>query len=160
MRRDDLLVTHWGAQFYGRRFACSVGRAGIGIKRREGDLLSPRGVWQIEEVWTRPDRMPFDGRVIGLRDAWCDDPEDPRYNTAILTDVMGEEQLRRPDPLYDIVAVLNYNRDPVRNGEGSAIFMHCWRKPRHPTAGCIAFAKPDLVWILAHWTTRSRVVIR
>jgi L,D-peptidoglycan transpeptidase YkuD (ErfK/YbiS/YcfS/YnhG family) len=45
-------------------------------------------------------------------------------------------------------------------GRGSAIFLHVWRKPRHPTAGCIAFARDDLAWILAHWQRASRVVAR
>jgi L,D-peptidoglycan transpeptidase YkuD (ErfK/YbiS/YcfS/YnhG family) len=45
-------------------------------------------------------------------------------------------------------------------GRGSAIFLHVWRRPRHPTAGCIAFARADLAFILARWTPRSRVVVR
>jgi L,D-peptidoglycan transpeptidase YkuD (ErfK/YbiS/YcfS/YnhG family) len=65
----------------------------------------------------------------------------------------------RADPLYDLVAVLDWNRRPVVPGRGSAIFLHLWRKPRHPTAGCIAFRGADLAWILARWTPRSRVVV-
>ncbi len=72
----------------------------------------------------------------------------------------GCEALRRADPLYDLVGVLDFNRGPVVAGAGSAIFLHVWRKPRHPTEGCIAFARGDLVRILAGWTPRSRVVVR
>jgi L,D-peptidoglycan transpeptidase YkuD (ErfK/YbiS/YcfS/YnhG family) len=44
-------------------------------------------------------------------------------------------------------------------GRGSAIFLHVWRRPRHPTAGCIAFRRADLAWILARWTPRCRVAV-
>ena len=38
---SDLVVGRWGARFGGRRFACAVGRGGIGVKRAEG-TGSPR----------------------------------------------------------------------------------------------------------------------
>ena len=60
----------------------------------------------------------------------------------------------------DLVAVTDWNRHPVVAGRGSAIFLHVWRKARHPTAGCIAFRRGDLAWILARWTRRDRVVVR
>lgn len=62
--------------------------------------------------------------------------------------------------MYDLVAVLDWNRRPVVAGRGSAIFLHVWRKPRHPTAGCVVFRPGDLAWILARWTPRDRVVVR
>jgi L,D-peptidoglycan transpeptidase YkuD (ErfK/YbiS/YcfS/YnhG family) len=62
--------------------------------------------------------------------------------------------------MYDLVAVLDWNRDPVASGKGSAIFLHVWKRPRHPTAGCIAFRRQDLEWILRRWTTLDRVVVR
>ena len=33
----------WGARFGGRRFPCAVGRGGIGVKRAEGDGVTPAG---------------------------------------------------------------------------------------------------------------------
>jgi L,D-peptidoglycan transpeptidase YkuD (ErfK/YbiS/YcfS/YnhG family) len=68
--------------------------------------------------------------------------------------------MRRGDGLYDLCAVTDHNTDPVVPGAGSAIFVHVWRRPRFPTAGCVAFARADLCWILARWTPRSRLVIR
>ena len=62
--------------------------------------------------------------------------------------------------MYDLVAVTDWNRHPAVKGRGSAIFLHVWRKPRHPTAGCVAFRRGDLSWILARWTARDRVVVR
>jgi L,D-peptidoglycan transpeptidase YkuD (ErfK/YbiS/YcfS/YnhG family) len=69
------------------------------------------------------------------------------------------EALRRADPVYDLVAVLDWNRRPAVPGAGSAIFLHVWRGPRRRTEGCIAFRRRDLAWILLRWTPRSRVVV-
>ena len=38
------------------------------------------------------------------------------------------EALRRSDPMYDLVAVLDWNRHPAVTGRGSAIFLHVWRR--------------------------------
>lgn len=97
---------------------------------------------------------------IGPRDGWSDDPADPAYNRRVRRPHgFGHERLRRADRQYDLVAVLDWNRDPAVAGRGSAIFLHVWRGPRRPTAGCVAFRARDLAWILARWTPRSRVVV-
>lgn len=163
-----LRVTRFGARFAGRRLACAVGRGGIGPKRAEGDGITPRGTHRLEALLFRPDRpagragaRDFPGaRAIGLCDGWSDDPADPAYNTAVrLPHPASHERLRRADPMYDLIGVLDWNRDPVVPGRGSAIFLHVWRGPRRPTAGCVAFAASDLVWILARWTPASRVIV-
>ena len=83
------------------------------------------------------------------------------YNRRVLRPHrFGHEALRRADPMYDLVAVIDWNRHPPVKGRGSAIFLHVWRRPRQPTAGCIAFRRQDLAWILARWTARDRVVVR
>jgi len=97
-----------------------------------------------------------------IADRWSDDPADPSYNRHIRGKRPGlsSEEMRRRDGLYDLIAVLDFNRSPVTAGQGSAIFLHCWRRPRFPTAGCVAFSRIDLTWILARWTDRDRVIIR
>ena len=155
------MVGPWGARFRGRRFACAVGRGGIGEKRAEGDGITPAGRHRIEAVLRRPDRLRQPGAPIGPRDGWSDDPADPDYNRRVLQPhPFGHETLRRADPMYDLVAVLDWNRDPVTRGKGSAIFLHVWKRPRQPTAGCIAFRRADLAWILERWTERDQVVVR
>ena len=86
----DLVVGPWGARFAGRRFPCATGRGGIGIKRAEGDRVTPVGRHRIEAVFWRPDhgRAPRLGGglaafPIGPRDGWSDDPADPAYNCRI-----------------------------------------------------------------------------
>ena len=158
----DLVVGRWSARFMGRRFPCAVGRGGIGVKAREGDGVTPAGLHRIEAVLRRAGRGRWrPGAVIGPRDGWSDDPGDPAYNRAVLRPhPHSHEAMFRADPQYDLLAVLDWNRHPVVPGRGSAIFLHVWRRPRWPTAGCIAFAARDLAFILDRWTARSRVVVR
>ena len=165
-RFDDLVVGRWGARFQGRTYPCATGRGGIGRKTGEGDGMTPVGVFQILQVLARPDRIDFPvgecaDDAIALGDIWSDDPDDPAYNTRAKAfgHRYSHESLRRADGLYDTVAVLDYN-NPAVAGAGSAIFLHIWRKPRHPTEGCVAFDRFDLVDILSRWTVRSRVIIR
>lgn len=159
------MIGPWGARFLGRRFPCAIGRGGIGEKRAEGDGITPAGVHRIEEVRFRPDRLrpagPLPARPIRPVHGWSDDPADPCYNRLVLRPHgFSHEAMRRADPMYDLVAVLDWNRAPVTPGRGSAIFLHVWRGPRRPTAGCVAFRRRDLAWILARWTPGGRVMIR
>jgi L,D-peptidoglycan transpeptidase YkuD (ErfK/YbiS/YcfS/YnhG family) len=166
-RFDDLVITRWGARFQGLEMPCAIGRGGIGVKGGEGDGITPRGTFQIMGCGYRPERIGFDApnvhcQPISLTDVWSDDPSDPDYNHSadMRTHRFSHERLRRADPLYDIFVILDYNFPDAEAGKGSAIFLHKWRKPRHPTEGCVAFQEDDLVSILTRWTPKSRVVIR
>jgi len=162
-RFDDLVITHWGARFQGRRFPCSVGRGGIGEKQGEGDGITPVGVFELARIHYRPDRLKcVGGQVIGLRDVWSDDPVDPQYNHMVRAEnhPYSHEKLRRADPLYNVFGVLTYNWPDTTPGKGSAIFLHVWRKSRHRTEGCVAFSQNHLLHIFTHWQKNSRVIIR
>ena len=163
----DLVVGRWGARFGGRAMPCAVGRGGIGVKRAEGDGVTPVGRHRLEAVLARPDRVaPGLARRLGAGairsgDGWSDDPADPCYNRPVRRPHrFGCEAMRRADGQYDLVGVLDWNRAPVVAGRGSAVFLHVWRGPRRPTAGCVALRRSDLAWVLARWTPRSRVVVR
>lgn len=161
MSFHDLVVTAWHARFMGVKMPVSVGRGGIGEKLREGDNITPRGVFEVENWYARTDRisMPFD--ALKLRDGWSDDAERPEYNQMVGRPYKGShERLFRADHLYDLIGVINYNRNPIVAGKGSAIFIHAWRRPRFPTEGCIAFAPYDLAFVAEHWSPRSKVVIQ
>ncbi|MGM0585619.1 MAG: L,D-transpeptidase family protein [Pseudomonadota bacterium] len=169
-RAEDLVVDRWGARLLGRRFPCALGRGGVTAGKREGDGATPAGVLRLTEILWRADRLPhpFGGapgplpaRPIGPGDIWSDDPQDPAYNRGLrdLWHPFGHERLRRGDPMYDLVAVTDHNTTGVP-GAGSAIFLHVHRKPRHPTAGCIAFSRETLLWILRRWRPWSRVIVR
>ncbi len=164
-----MVVNRWGARFMGRRIPCALGRGGITSQKREGDGASPAGVWRLAGGMYRADRLRAPAIAPGLpplapaghRDLWSDDPRDPAYNRHIRAHAhpFSHERLRRGDSLYDIVLFSDWNRPAARPGAGSAIFVHLWRRPRFPTAGCIAFARADLAWILARWTPKSRIFV-
>src|SRR5580698_5105011 len=116
----------WGA---GPKRA-AIGPGGIAIKGGEGDGITPRGRFPLREIFYRADRIAKPVTALPLRaiqenDGWCDAPDDPNYNRLVkLPYPASAEQMWRPDHLYDIVAVIGYNDDPVCPGKGSAIFMH------------------------------------
>ena len=167
VKAEDLVVSRIGAVYRGMIFPCSVGKNGIGQKTGEGDNITPVGIWSIKQVYFRADRLAQPMSIvptmpIGPSDIWSDDPRDVHYNHKLRkrNHPFGHEHLSRSDPLYDVVAVLDFNWPVAIPGAGSAIFLHHWRKPRHPTAGCVAFSPEILRYILETWTPRSRVVIR
>jgi L,D-peptidoglycan transpeptidase YkuD (ErfK/YbiS/YcfS/YnhG family) len=89
-------------------------------------------------------------QTIDAADGWCDDPASASYNRAVrLPFAASHERLWRDDSLYDLILVIGHNDDPVRPDLGSAVFVHIAHDDYRPTAGCVAFAREDLVEILA-----------
>lgn len=164
MTPDDLVLTPRGLRFHGRLIPCSIGRGGIRSDKREGDGATPRGVHRIVGMFYRPDRLvpPTDWAVpIGPRDLWSDDAGDAHYNHHVRAPYAhSHERLRRADRLYDLVLITDWNWPDAQPGKGSAIFLHRWRKPGHPTEGCIAFAAADLLWIAHRIHVNSRLIVR
>lgn len=162
----DLIVTGDGfAAFGGKRYRCAVGRGGISRNKREGDGATPAGSWPIRCVYFRADRVQLPAMNLtqfrlAERDAWCDAPSDANYNHRVtLPYAASTEALWRTDGLYDVVAVLGYNDDPVVPGRGSAIFLHVARANYGPTDGCVALALPNLLEVLRNVDRTSRVVV-
>ena len=160
----DVVVTRWGTRFMGRRFASVVGRGGITGDKREGDGATPAGVLRIVGMLYRPDRMlrPADWAVpIGPSDLWSDDPRDRDYNHMVRAPHgFSHEALRRADPMYDLILITDWNWPDAKPGHGSAIFLHRWRRPLSATAGCVALAAADLLWIAQRLRPQHRVIIR
>lgn len=165
MTPQDLVVTPAGVRFLGRRFPCSIGRGGIiaAAAKREGDGATPAGVHRIVGMLYRPDRMarPTDWALpIGPSDLWSDDSRDADYNQMVRAPhAFSHERLRRADPLYDLVVLTGWNWPEAVPGRGSAIFLHRWRRPGYPTAGCVAFAPADLLWIAQRITYQTRLIV-
>ena len=161
----DLCLTPMGLRAGGRLLPCTWGRGGITQTKREGDGATPVGLHRIVGLLYRPDRMarpaPW-AKAIGPSDLWSDDPADPaRYNHPVRAPYAGShERLRRADPMYDAVLLTDWNWPDAVPGRGSAIFLHVWRRPRRGTAGCVAFAKTDLLWLLPRLAPGSEDEIR
>ena len=164
MKALDLVVTRGGARFAGRRFAVSVGRGGVTGAKREGDGASPIGTHRFIGMLYRADRMlaPADwARPIGPFDLRSDDPDDPDYNLPIRAPHgFSHERLHRADPMYDLILLTDWNWPQAQPGHGSAIFVHQWRRPGYPTAGCVGMDRADLHWIAARLRPESRLIIR
>ena len=163
MKSTDLVVTPAGVRFRGRRFPCTIGRGGLTSRKAEGDGATPRGVHQIVGMLYRADRMakPADWALpIGPGDLWSDDVRDADYNMMVRAPHgFSHEALRRADPMYDLILITNWNWPYAVKGRGSAIFIHQWRGPGRPTAGCVAFRRDHLAWIASRITYNTRLVI-
>lgn len=132
----------------GQRHPCAFGRGGIGVKKREGDGVTPVGVFPLRAaLLTRLSFAPPCSRLpilrVGVRAGWCDDVRHARrYNRSIaLPTRCSHEVLRRGDGVYDLLLVLGYNDAPIFVGRGSAIFVHATASkelPYKPTEGCVA----------------------
>ncbi len=163
MTPSDMVVTPGGLRFMGMRFACTVGRGGVTGDKREGDGATPRGVHGIVGMLYRPDRMarPADWAVpIRPGDLWSDDPAHEDYNLMVRHPYPhGHEVLRRADPMYDLVILTDWNWPRAVRGKGSAIFIHQWRRPGYPTAGCVALARRDLHRIVPLIRHGTRLIV-
>ena len=163
MHPTDLVLTPTHLRFLGRRFACTIGRGGLTARKREGDGATPRGTHRITGMLYRPDRMgPPAGWAVPIRpgDLWSDDPGDPDYNMMVrVPHGFSHEDLRRADPMYDLVILTDWNWPYAVKGRGSAIFIHQWRGKGRPTAGCIALSRRDLRWIAPRIMPGTRLVI-
>ncbi|PJE27732.1 L,D-transpeptidase catalytic domain [Pseudooceanicola antarcticus] len=142
------VLTPQGLRLGQRTYPCSIGRGGLSGTKREGDGATPTGLHRVAELWYRPDRLakptPW-ARPIGPGDLWCDAPDHPDYNLHVRAPFSAShEKLRRADPLYDLVLVLDWNCPDARPGLGSAIFIHQWRRAHYPTEGCLALRRDQL----------------
>lgn len=158
-----MVLTPQGLRFRGRVIPCSIGRGGITAAKAEGDGATPAGLHRIAGLLYRPDRLarpaPW-AEPIGPGDLWCDDPGHASYNQHVRAPFpASHERLRRADPLYDMVLVTDWNWPVACSGQGSAIFLHQWRRPGYPTAGCIAISRRDLQWLAPRAVPGTRLIV-
>jgi L,D-peptidoglycan transpeptidase YkuD (ErfK/YbiS/YcfS/YnhG family) len=143
----------------------ALGRGGIKADKREGDGGTPSGRFRPLRLWWRADRLPrpptaLPQRAIGPNDAWCEDPQDRRYNRPFhRARTEPGDRLRRDDGLYDLIIEIDHNTRPRVAGRGSAVFVHVARPSFAPTAGCVALRRRDLERLLSRITPKTRIVI-
>lgn len=133
----------------------TLGKNGI-AKTKEGDGRTPSGVYRLGGAFgtaAKPAGLRLDYARTTKQDYWIDDPASPDYNRRVTyagdPDRKWKSYERLYQPLYKYAIVVRYNDDPVVPGKGSAIFLHVWRGPDKPTAGCIAMSEPNLLKLLA-----------
>ena len=143
---------------------CSVGKRGIGLKRKEGDLITPKGKYKIKYILYRKDRVKIQSKIkkinIKKEMGWCDDPNSKKYNKLIkLPSIYKYEKLYKRENVYDIIIVLNYNMNPTIKNKGSAIFIHVAKKDYGKTEGCVAVKKAHLLRITKDLKRSTTVLI-
>jgi L,D-peptidoglycan transpeptidase YkuD (ErfK/YbiS/YcfS/YnhG family) len=147
------------------KFRCALGESGIKEKIKEGDNVTPKGMFKITRIYYRPDKIkkiisPINIIKIKKNMGWCDDPTSNSYNKEIkLPTKFGYEKLYRKDHIYDLIAVISYNVNPIIKGKGSAIFLHIAKKKFSPTQGCIALKKKDLLLLLSKISKNTKIRI-
>ncbi|MFO8175310.1 MAG: serine hydrolase, partial [Longimicrobiales bacterium] len=138
-----------------------VGRSGVGPKK-EGDGRSPQGMFSLGPAFgyapEPPAGVEFPFRAMAPASVCVDDTASAFYDLVFDADTLSgakdwdsAEAMRRDlahgDDLYQLGVMVRYNADRVP-GAGSCIFLHLWRGPGSPTAGCTAMAEDDLLEIL------------
>ena len=117
------------------------------VIKKEGDFITPKGVFKIKYVLYRKDRVKkiktkLKKTIIKKNMGWCNDIESNQYNKLIrLPSSYSHEKLYKKENIYDIILVLNYNMNPIIKNKGSAIFIHVSKKNYKGTEGCVALKK-------------------
>jgi len=147
------------------KYRCALGKGGVNKKIKEGDGITPKGVFKITKIYYRADKIKIIKTnikkiKITKNMGWCDDPVSRFYNRQIkLPSKFSYEKLYRNDDLYDLIAVMNYNANPIIKNKGSAIFMHISKNSYKKTQGCIALKKKDLIKILTEIKKNTKIKI-
>jgi len=151
--------------FKNNKVKCVVGKKGIGKKQKEGDQITPKGIFKVKEILYRKDkvnelRSKIKKIPIKKNMGWCDDPLSKDYNKLIKYPFnYRSEKLYRSNNIYDIILVLDYNMRPIIKNKGSAIFIHIANHKFEPTRGCVAIKKKELKKIIKAITKKTKIII-
>ena len=157
--KDTLLIDDF-------KFKCSIGKKGFCNKKVEGDLTTPKGTFNLGNIYYRSDRVkkPFSKlKSISIKKnmGWCDDPKSKFYNKLIKIKKnlkISHEKLYRKDHKYDFFILIKYNyKNPIKS-KGSAIFLHL-TKNYLPTKGCIALCEKDFLILAKLINKKTKIKI-
>ncbi len=145
-------------------FKCAFGKNGISKRKKEGDKKTPSGIFEIENLYFRGDRIkkPITKlKTIEIKKnmIWCNDVRSRYYNKLCRVNKnVRHEKLFRKDNKYDLIIPIKYNfKNPIP-GKGSCIFLHL-SKNYAPTAGCIALSKNNFLILIKLLKKKSKIKI-
>ncbi|MFU2207147.1 L,D-transpeptidase family protein [Solidesulfovibrio sp. C21] len=148
----------WGRGLHGERLSAAPVKA-------EGDGRAPAGVFSLPRAFIGPSESAgasprFPVYQVTTQTVCVDTVASKYYNqmfeeNTATKDWGSEERMLRPDGLYRFGLFVDHNAPNARPGAGSCIFMHLWRGPGAPTAGCTAMAEPSLRAMLG-WLDASK----
>ena len=151
--------------YKGYKLKCCVGKSGITISKKEGDLATPQGIYGIDMLYYRKDRIKLGKckikkKYIKKNMGLCYDSRSRKYNKQINFPFKYKaEKLHRKDNIYDLLINIKYNFFPVAKKKGSAIFLHIANKKYRPTRGCIGISKNDFLKILPLINKNTKISI-
>ncbi len=146
-------------------FKCCIGKKGSTINKKEGDKKTPKGTFEIENLYFRKDRIKKPSTSLKCVEikkdmGWCDDIHFPKkYNKVLkIKKKIKHEKLKRKDNKYDLIIPIKYNFKKPIIGKGSCIFIHL-TKDYKPTAGCIALKEKDFLIMLKLINKKTKIKI-
>ena len=147
------------------KFRCCIGKKGSAHNKRERDKKTPKGTYEIENLYFRKDRRIKPSTTlkcikINKDMGWCDDIRFPKiYNKLFkIKKKIKHEKLKRIDNKYDLLIPIKYNLKKTIIGKGSCIFIHLTKDYR-PTAGCVALKEKDFLIMLKLIKKNSKIKI-
>jgi len=144
-------------------FKCCVGKNGVTTKKVEGDKKTPSGIFKIQHLYYRKDRinlpkLSLKSIKITKKMAWCDDQNHKKYNEEFKTQNKRlKENLHRNDHKYDYIISISHNERKIPD-KGSAVFIHLTNNYK-PTAGCVALIKKDFEILLKLIDQKTKIKI-
>jgi L,D-peptidoglycan transpeptidase YkuD (ErfK/YbiS/YcfS/YnhG family) len=147
-------------------FKCAIGKKGITSKKIERDKKTPKGTYELGNLFYRTDRvkkpltslkcLPILPNMI-----WCDDLKNKKnYNKLINSDhSCKSEKLYRNDHKYDYLIPIMYNTTKTILGKGSAIFIHLTKNYKG-TAGCITLNEKDFLILIKVIKKNTKIKIQ
>ena len=147
------------------KFKCCIGKNGSTKNKKEGDKKTPKGVFEIENLYFRKDRKKKPSTSLNCIEikkdmGWCNDVNFPKkYNKILkIKKKIKHERLRRKDYKYDYLIPIKYNfKNPII-GLGSCIFIHLTNNYK-ATAGCIALKEKDFLIMLKLIKKKTKIKI-
>ena len=146
-------------------FKISIGKNGKTFKKKEGDKKTPKGLFEIEHLYYRKDKIKKPDtklKCIEIKNnmRWGNDIHYPKfYNRLYKNSSKGRhEKIRRHDYKYNLLIPIKYNFNKPILGLGSCIFIHLTRNYQ-TTAGCIALKKKDFLILIKLINKRTCIKI-
>lgn len=150
----------------GEAFSVVFGRGGLAPAdteindainlKKEGDGRSPAGAFPLTFAFGTTERPPGGLKYLKIDEytECVDDPASAHYNRIVNRlqvgnfDWKSSEKMAEVLPEYELGVFVGYNYSPTVKSRGSCIFLHIWRNPETPTAGCTAMSRTDLERVL------------
>jgi L,D-peptidoglycan transpeptidase YkuD (ErfK/YbiS/YcfS/YnhG family) len=172
VKANSSAATTGTLEINGKHYTCTLGKTGVipAAQKTEGDGKTPLGIFPLRQLLYRADRIPKPAtglplEILAPETGWCEDSTHADYNKKIILSSSCphpamHDRMTREDHLYDYVVVIGYNDAPVAPGKGSAIFMHLARPDFTPTRGCVGLRVEDMLEVLRHCDSSSKIEIK